>query len=125
MWVCVFGRGRIRFIWNESSCVSLTCFHVFQPNPLGESCLPFLFLYLNSSIARNFFELEKREYGGGLQKYEPNDINKSLAPKFELLDIEKSQRLGALQKKFISTGMSGAEEKTVLDEADAILSTLI
>jgi adenine-specific DNA-methyltransferase len=125
IWVGVFGRAGIRFVWNESNCVSLTCFHLFQPSRLGEWCLPFLFLYLNSLTGRNFLELEKREYGDGLEKYEPNDINKALAPDFELLDQESSKRLIELQSAFLNTEQDSLEEKTVLEEADAIFEALI
>lgn len=125
IWVGVFGRAGIRFVWNESNCVSLTCFHLFQPSRSGESCLPFLFLYLNSSIGRDFLELEKREYGGGLEKYEPNDINKALVPDFELLDPESSKRLIELQTAFIHAEMGSSEEKASLEEADAIFEALI
>ncbi len=125
IWVGVFGRAGIRFVWNESNCVSLTCFHLFQPSRSGESSLPFLFLYLNSSIGRDFLELEKREYGDGLEKYEPNDINKALAPDFELLDQESSKRLVELQQAFINTERSTSEERTILEEANAIFESLI
>ena len=125
LWVGVFSRAGIRFIWNESNCVSLTCFHVFQPSNKGETCLPYLFLYLNSSIGRGFLELEKREYGDGLDKYEPNDINRSLAPDFEMLDGETSERLIELQKAFINTEKGSSEERSVLTDADAIFDTLI
>ena len=125
IWVGVFGRAGIRFVWNESNCVALTCFHLFQPSRLGESCLPFLFLYLNSPVGRNFLELEKREYGDGLEKYEPNDINKALVPDFELLDQESSKRLSELQSAFLNAEQDSLEEKTVLEEADRIFKALI
>ncbi len=69
--------------------------------------------------------LEKREYGDGLEKYEPNDINKALAPDFELLDQESSKRLIELQSAFMSAEHSSLEEKTLLDEADRIFKALI
>ncbi len=125
IWVGVFGRAGIRFIWNESDCISLTCFHVFQPGSAGKAVLPFLFLYLNSSTGRTFLELEKREYGDGLEKYEPNDINTALAPDFGLLDQDKLERLIELQKAFIDAEEGSSEEASILGEADAIFAALI
>ncbi len=125
IWVGVFGRAGVRFIWNESDCISLTCFHVFQPGSAGEAYLPFLFLYLNSSTGRTFLELEKREYGDGLEKYEPNDVNKALAPDFSLLDQDKLERLIELQKAFIDVEKGSSEEESILEEADAIFGALI
>ena len=125
IWVCVFGRAGIRFIWNESSCISLTCFHVFQPGSAGEAYMPFLFLYLNSSTGRTFLEMEKREYGDGLEKYEPNDINKALAPDFRMLDQFQLERLIDLQTTYIEVEAGSVEEEATLGEADAIFKALI
>ena len=125
IWVGVFGRAGIRFVWNESDCISLTCFHVFQPGSAGEAFLSFLFLYLNSSTGRTFLELEKREYGHGLEKYEPNDINKALAPDFGLLDQTQLERLIELHKAFIDVEEGSSEEASILEEADLIFGTLI
>ncbi len=125
LWVGVFGRSGIRFVWNESNCITLTCFHVFQPSSRGRNCLPYLYLYLNSSIGRDFLEVEKRVYGDGLEKYEPNDINRSLAPDFKALDLATSERLIGLQEAFINTEKDSSEEKLILSEADAIFETLI
>ncbi len=125
IWVGVFGRAGVRFVWNESGCISLTCFHVFQPGSAGEAYLPCLFLYLNSSTGRTFLELEKREYGDGLEKYEPNDINKVLVPDFGLLDQDKLVRLTELQKTFIDVEEGSPEEESVLEEAAAIFDPLI
>lgn len=125
IWVCVFGREGIRFIWNESNCISLTCFHVFQPSSAGEAYVPILFLYLNSFTGRTFLEVEKREYGGGLEKYEPNDINKALAPDFGMLAKIQLQRLIELQTAYIDAEEGSAEEETALREADTIFEVLI
>ena len=125
LWAAEFGRSGIRFVWNEINCISLTCFHVFQPSSRGRVCLPYLYLYLNSSIGRDFLEVEKREYGSGLEKYEPNDINKSLAPDFDMLDRAASERLIGLQEAFTDTEKDSSEEKSILDEADSIFESLI
>ena len=124
IWVGVFGRAGIRFIWNDSQAITLTCFHVFQPSEVGEAYLPFLFLYLNSATGRTFLELEKREYGDGLEKYEPNDINKAFAPDFSSLDQRDTERLIALQKIFLTSERDSTEDSAILAEADLIFSAL-
>ena len=95
------------------------------PAPFPQGVGPFLFLYLNSPTGRSFFELEKREYGGGLEKYEPNDINKAMALNFTLLDQKNLERLIELQKAFINTEKGMTEEKMILKEADSIFEALI
>jgi len=125
LWVGVFSRTGVRFIWNESNCISLTCFHVFQPSSTGEKYLPLLFLYLHSTIGQEFLELEKREYGEGLDKFEPNDINKALAPDFTLLDQGDFNRLVELQMSFLGVERKSSEEESILGEADAIFDALV
>ncbi len=125
IWAGVFGRAGIRFIWNESNCISLTCFHVFQPSDEGSTYLPILFLYLNSSAGRDFLDIEKREYGDGLEKYEPNDINKALAPDFRLLSGDQLKRLAELQSSFLKTEKGSPDEASILGEANTIFDALI
>ena len=125
IWVSVFGREGVRFVWNESDCITLTCFHVFQAGSTGEKYLPLLYLYLSSTIGREFLELEKREYGDGLEKYEPNDINKTLAPDFGLLRPGDLDRLSELQMLYLGAEENSAAEKSFLGEADAIFDALI
>ncbi|MFQ5548373.1 MAG: class I SAM-dependent DNA methyltransferase [Woeseia sp.] len=125
IWAGVFGRAVIRFVWNKSDCLSLTCFHVFQPSDIGKDFLPFVFLYLNTSIGKRFLELEKREYGDGLAKYEPNDINKSLAPDFGLLGRETAKRLACLQNAFLDAESGSPDEQATLVTANAIFEALI
>jgi adenine-specific DNA-methyltransferase len=125
IWVGVFSRGGVRFIWNDSDCISLTCFHVFQPSDVGQKYLPFIFLYLNSAAGRHFLEFEKREYGDGLAKFEPNDINKAQAPDFSRLDQGRIDRLITLQKSFKGCEKDSREEVAILDEADSIFQFLL
>lgn len=124
IWVGVFGRQGIRFVWNESDCISLTCFHVFQPDEPGRKFLPILFLYLNSSTGKDLLELQKREYGDGLEKYEPNDINNSLAADFHLLEQADLRRLEILQVEFIASQDDSVQEAAILKEADAIFEAV-
>ena len=45
-----------------------------------------LFAYLLTDVAREIFEDNRREYGNGLQKFEPNDLNKAMMLDLTLLD---------------------------------------
>lgn len=48
-----------------------------------------LFAYLLTDISKDIFNDNRREYGNGLQKFEPNDINKAL-----MVDIDKIEKKG-------------------------------
>lgn len=85
IWVSVFNRNGLRFIRNEANLSNLTTFHCIYPNQkdlFSQVTIDLLFAYLLTDTARQIFEDNSREYGNGLQKFEPNDINKG-----KMLDI--------------------------------------
>lgn len=86
IWVSVFNRSGLRFIRNEAGIRNLTTFHCIylQENLFSDITVDLLFAYLLTDTARLIFEDNCREYGNGLQKFEPNDLNKG-----KLLDIGK------------------------------------
>jgi adenine-specific DNA-methyltransferase len=65
---------------NQTSALTMTCFHGFVPNQLGLRHLDALFLFLRSPTARVLLSRHLRRYGGGLDKFEPNDLNDALVP---------------------------------------------
>jgi len=81
----VFSRERFKVIRNLSTAVNLTCYHGFYPNLFGSAVTDRLFLYFQSRAARRLLELNMRRYGGSLDKFEPNDLNRALAPSFDWL----------------------------------------
>lgn len=74
LWVKTFGRSQVVFIENNTRALHLTCFHGIYLNMLGYQYRKVIFLYLITDLAREIFEGQKREYGSGLGKFEPNDI---------------------------------------------------
>jgi adenine-specific DNA-methyltransferase len=86
IWVSVFNRTGLRFIRNEANISNLTTFHCIYPlaNVLSDVSIELLFAYLLTDTARQIFEDNSREYGNGLQKFEPNDLNKG-----KMLDLNK------------------------------------
>ncbi len=76
----VFSREKFKVIRNLSSSVNLTCYHCFYPNLFGQEYYDALFLYFQSKAARRILSISMRHYGDGLEKFEPNDLNRALAP---------------------------------------------
>jgi len=116
IWVAVFGRKGLKFIWNSTNCLTLTCFHVFYPTKMGEKYLDILFLYLNTSFAKELINKEKREYGNGLEKFEPNDINKAYAFDFNFLEEFQIEELKKMQRNFLNSNEE--QRKGILQKAD-------
>jgi adenine-specific DNA-methyltransferase len=123
IWVSVFGRKGLKFIWNTSECKNLTCFHSFYPTEFGKKYLNILFIYLNTKFARTLFDHEKREFGNGLEKFEPNDINKSLILDFEILTKEDVSELQKLQQEFLQE--TKLDKSKIIEKADSILKNYL
>ena len=88
IWVSVFSRDRLNFIRNTSDATCLTTFHCIYPkeNLFGSVSIELLFAYLISNTARLIFLDNGREYGNGLSKFEPNDLNKGMMLDLRMLD---------------------------------------
>ncbi|TZG29139.1 hypothetical protein FYJ91_03110 [Sphingomonas montanisoli] len=100
IWAAVFGRGDLKFVFNEASARTLTNFHCLyptNPNPVFHQALT---MCLNSTLVRETSKLHGRVYGGGLNKFEPNDLKSIQVPDLNLtpksLILEMSKLLFAL-----------------------------
>lgn len=106
IWVSVFNRSGLKFIRNEANIFNLTTFHCVYPvqNSLFNNInIDVLFAYLLTDIAREIFEDNCREYGNGLQKFEPNDLNKAMMLDLTLLDKKTENKIIELYKKYRET----------------------
>lgn len=82
----VFSRGGYKVIRNFTKAINLTCYHGFYPNTLGEKYVDYLFFYFMSDAAGKIMQANMRKYGDGLDKFEPNDLNRSLVPNIQWFD---------------------------------------
>lgn len=74
IWAAVFGRGDLKFVFNEAGVRSLTNFHCIYPHREDVTFCKALTLCLNTSSVREASKMHGRVYGGGLNKFEPNDL---------------------------------------------------
>ena len=73
--ISVFSRGSLKVIRNKKMIKNLTTFHgVFCTDEYADY-VDILFCYLLTPLAQEIIKDNKREYGEGLDKFEPNDIN--------------------------------------------------
>jgi adenine-specific DNA-methyltransferase len=80
IWASVFGRGDLKFVFNAASAKSLTNFHCVYPIRKDAEFGRALAMTLNSRAVRYGSRLHTRGYGGGLTKFEPNDLKSILVP---------------------------------------------
>ena len=124
IWVSVFNRTGLRFIRNEANISNLTTYHCIYPkqtNLFTGIDIDLLFAYLLTNTAKQIFEDNSREYGNGLQKFEPNDINKGLMLDLELLDIATKQQILFLFKQYRLHILNNKNGDDLIGEIDRIL----
>lgn len=88
IWVSVFNRKGLRFVRNNAGVFNLTTFHCVYNK--GRVDTEVLFAYLVTDMAKEIFLDNSRQYGNGLVKFEPNDLNKGRVVDLRMLsDSEK------------------------------------
>jgi adenine-specific DNA-methyltransferase len=84
--VTVFNRAGLRFVRNEAGVRNLTCFHAIYLNLFGSVKVDLLMAYFLSDVSKEILNDNRREYGGGLNKFEPNDLNKAKVVDLDIID---------------------------------------
>lgn len=87
IWVSVFNRNGLRFVRNDALVHNLTTFHCVYN--IGEVNTDILFSYLLTDVAKEILLDNSRQYGNGLVKFEPNDLNKGNVLDLRLLNDEE------------------------------------
>lgn len=123
IWVSVFNRSGLKFIRNEANISNLTTFHCVYPvqNTLFDNVnIDILFAYLLTDVAREIFEDNRREYGNGLQKFEPNDLNKAMMLDLTLLDKETENEIMNLYLKYRQSVITQSPDNSLLNNINEI-----
>lgn len=93
IWVTVFNRNGLRFVRNYSQATNLTTFHSVYINETYLNYTDLLFAYLLTKTAHDIFDTNRREYGKGLGKFEPNDLNHSNVLDLTILSYFDQQQI--------------------------------
>lgn len=118
IWVSVFNRTGFRFIRNLANVSNLTTFHCIYPtmNADNQISLDLLHAYLITRTAAAIFEMNAREYGKGLKKFEPNDLNHGLMIDIDKLDTKEKQSILKLYNQYRTD-----EDNRYIEAIDTIL----
>lgn len=126
IWVSVFNRTGLRFIRNEANISNLTTYHCIYPkqtNLFSEINIDLLFAYLLTETAKQIFEDNSREYGNGLQKFEPNDLNKGMMLDLGLLSETIKHQILTLYQQYRNEVINNKSGETIINQIDKILVT--
>ncbi len=123
IWVGVFNRTGLKFIRNEANIRNLTPFHCIYlaDNLFNKINIDLLFAYLLTDIAKQIFDDNRREYGDGLKKFEPNDLNKALILDLSKLSKENSNKIISLYKKYRISVIQNNINNELIDNINSIL----
>ncbi|MDO8453630.1 MAG: SAM-dependent DNA methyltransferase, partial [Sulfurimonas sp.] len=124
IWVSVFNRNGLRFIRNEANISDLTSFHCIYPkqnNLFSKTDIDLLFAYLLTDTAKEIFEDNCREYGNGLQKFEPNDLNKGNIVDLWILNEQTKNQILTLYKQYREETLKNNNALDIIKEIDQII----
>ena len=121
--VSVFSRDKIKVVRNEMMIKNLTTFHglFFKDDEIKENDINILFCYLLTPIAQKILRMNKREYGDGLDKFEPNDLNNAYVLDTSKVTNEKKKRILHLYCKL----KDSKNNQDVINELNAIFEEII
>jgi adenine-specific DNA-methyltransferase len=123
IWVGVFNRTGLKFVRNEAGISNLTTFHCVYPtnNLFNNINIDLFFAYLLTDIAQQIFNDNRREYGDGLKKFEPNDLNNALMLDLSILDRKTQEYIIKLYNRYRNSVLKNNENKSIVDEINEIL----
>jgi adenine-specific DNA-methyltransferase len=123
--VMVFNRSGLRFVRNEANVRNLTCFHSIYPDLFASAKLDLLMAYFLTDISKEILNDNRREYGGGLNKFEPNDLNGAKVINLELLDINTEMLIRETYAAYRASVLSARPDEGALEKLNNIFSDLI
>lgn len=116
IWISTFSRGRCKVIRNACAIQNLTAFHSVFMQPQKAPDTDLFFCYLLTSLAQELLYANKREYGEGLNKLEPSDINRSKVLNLSLLSPEDRSEV----RKIYEELKSSERPELLIDRLDQI-----
>lgn len=120
IWISVFNRNGLRFIRNEAGISNLTTFHCLYLNMFSVPKIDLFFSYLLTDMSREIFNDNSREYGNGLQKFEPNDINKSKMVDLSMIDEDTEKNILKYYRFYRQSVINKKPEEKFIKEINKI-----
>lgn len=121
----VFNRNGIRFVRNEAGVRSLTCFHSVYVNELAMPRIDTLTAYLLTDIAREILNDNRREYGGGLNKFEPNDLNDARVVDLDAIDPAAESSIREVYEIYRRSVLRAEPDAEALKRLNALFSEIV
>ena len=125
IWVSVFNRKGLRFIRNEAEICNLTTFHCLYLNLFSADRADLLFAYLLTEVSRQIFNDNRREYGNGLEKFEPNDLNHSKVVDLDKVNLGEEQEIIKTLNEYRDGVLKNEEDTSLLDKLNELFLLIL
>ncbi len=109
IFISTFSRNKVKFIRNETGVRSLTCFHGLYMHPDYRGKLDLLMAYFMTGISQDILEECQRQYGKGLKKLEPNDINQAMAVDLDVITEAEAAEIQAIYQRIQTEQLQNPE----------------
>ena len=103
IWITSANRGKIKVIRNLTKTVNLTTFHSVYVNEKYKKLTNILFCYLISDIGQEIIKHNKKTMGGGLEKYQPGDLNNAYMLNLDIISKKDIKNIDNLYKLILES----------------------
>ena len=125
IWVSAFNRNKLKFVLNETNTVNLTSFHGIYLKETAKGEIELLMAYFLTDVSREILEDNRREYGGGLSKFEPNDLNNGYVINLEVLTATEKCQVLSIYNEIKTMKDVGQESVELNQELNALFMVLL
>jgi adenine-specific DNA-methyltransferase len=123
--VTVFNRNGLRFVRNEAGVRNLTCFHAIYLNLFASAKVDLLMAYFLSDISKEILNDNRREYGGGLNKFEPNDLNQAKVVDLDVIDSKTERLIQNAYDGYRESAASSCQDSDALKVLNDIFTSIL
>lgn len=95
----VFCREGVKVVRNEMGIKTLTTFHGLYLHDTSEEFANLVFCYFLTPLAQELLHRSRREYGIGLDKFEPGDIKNAMMLDLRIISEEDKKRIAEIYRK--------------------------
>lgn len=88
IWITNASRGNIKIVRNITNTHNLTTFHSAFIHEKYKNITNIIFCYLVSNVGQEILQRNKKTMGGGLDKYQPSDLNDACMLDLEIISSE-------------------------------------
>lgn len=116
IWFCGNSREKIKVVRNIMGIKNLTTFHGLFVKEKYLDITNIIFCFLLTKTSQSLFEKNKKEYAGGLNKFQPGDIQHSFTIDFEKIEEQDINKINGIYETIKAKNFVSDLEINSLDE---------